>query len=252
MYASCGERRPPRARAAAAALREVDFPALKLRCAVDPRDDLAVVRAVREALAPPASWWTPTRAGECPGTPRRPGISRRRCGWPTRWPSWASTGSRSRCTADYRGLANLRRRARLRIAGGEGNREYSELREYLRHGSLDVCGPTWCGAPACCARPPAGRRGPGRRGDLLAAHLGHDGLVLLANLHICAAVSTAPFVERYDPPGWTPRAPRLHPAPRPILPDATATIELADAPGLGVAIGWDALEPLRVHVGTME
>jgi L-alanine-DL-glutamate epimerase-like enolase superfamily enzyme len=39
--------------------------------------------------------------------------------------------------------------------------------------------------------------------------------------------------------------------PSPAVPDAEGYLTLSDAPGLGVAIDWEALEPLRIDVGTM-
>lgn len=255
MYASCGERRPADARAASArALRDAGFPALKVRFhAADPRDDIAVVRAVREAVGPDMHILVDANQG-----------------WQMPWdaaPSWDFKTALWVADAlaelgvywleeplqrhDYRGLADLRRRARLRIAGGEGNREYSELREYLRHGSFDVyqADVVWS-TGVLRARQLAGE--VQAAGAIYSPHTWGDGLVLLANLHVCAALSTAPFVEYpIDPPGWTPER-RDFILPRPILPDASATIALPDAPGLGVAIDWGALEPLRIHTGTME
>jgi len=151
---------------------------------------------------------------------------------------------------DYRGLAQLRRRAKVRIAGGEANREVAELREYLRHGSLDVYQPdvVWSTGLLRARQVAAEVQAAGA---IYSPHTWGDGLVLLANLHVSAAVSTAPFVEfPYDPPAWTPER-RDFVLPAPILPDATATVTLPDAPGLGVKIDWEALEPLRIDTGTM-
>jgi len=68
---------------------------------------------------------------------------------------------------------------------------------------------------------------------------------------VSAAVSTAPFVEfPYDPPGWSLER-RDYMLPAPIAPDGPGTLTLPDAPGLGVSIDWAALEPLRIHSGTM-
>jgi L-alanine-DL-glutamate epimerase-like enolase superfamily enzyme len=88
-------------------------------------------------------------------------------------------------------------------------------------------------------------------GGIYSPHTWGDGLVLLANLHVSAALSTAPFVEYgFDPPGWTPER-RDYILPAPLLPSAPATITLTDVPGLGVEIDWQALEPLRIDQGTM-
>jgi L-alanine-DL-glutamate epimerase-like enolase superfamily enzyme len=152
---------------------------------------------------------------------------------------------------DYRGLARLRQRARLRIAGGEGNREYNELREYLRHGSLDVYQPdvVWSTGILRARQLAAEVQAAGA---IYSPHTWGDGLVLLANLHVAAAVSTAPFIEfPYDPPRWTP-ARRDFILPAPIEPKTPGIIMLPDAPGLGVEIDWEALEPLRIDRGTMQ
>jgi D-galactarolactone cycloisomerase len=255
MYASCGERRPAEERAESARrLRDQGFPALKLRFhAADPRDDLKVVRAVRAAIGPDMhilvdanqGWQMPWDAG---------------APWDFKTALWMADAladldvywlEEPLHRHDYRGLADLRRRARVRIAGGEGNREVAELREYLRHGSLDVYQPDVVWSTGLLrARQIASE--VQASGAIYSPHTWGDGLVLLANLHVCAAVSTAPFVEYpYDPPGWTPER-RDFILPTPILPDNSATICLPDAPGLGVTIDWDALEPLQIHSGTME
>lgn len=254
LYASCGERRPPAERAESArALQAQGFPALKLRFhAADPRDDLAVVRAVREAVGSEMQILVDANQG-----------------WQMPWdaaPTWdfktalwvadalAEVGvfwlEEPLHRHDYRGLAELRRRARLRIAGGEGCREYAELREYLRHGSLDVYQPDVVWSTGMLrARQLAGE--VQAAGCLYTPHTWGDGLVLLANLHVCAAVATAPFVEfPYDPPGWTLER-RDYLLPASITPDGPGTLTLSDAPGLGVTIDWEALEPLRIHTGTM-
>ncbi len=255
LYASCGERRPPAARAESArALRELGFPALKVRFhAADPRDDIDVVRAVREAVGPAMHILVDANQGwQMPWDASAP--------WDFKTALWVADAlaelevywlEEPLHRHDYRGLADLRRRARVRIAGGEGNREFAELRECLRHGSFDVYQPDVVWSTGIWrARQLAGE--VQAASAIYSPHTWGDGLVLLANLHVCAAVSTAPFVELpYDPPGWTPER-RDFILPSQTMPDGDATITLSEAPGLGVAIDWDALEPLRVHTGTME
>ncbi len=134
--------------------------------------------------------------------------------------------------------------------GGEGNREVAELREYLKHGSLDVYQPDVVWSTGLLR----GRQIAGEvqaAGAIYSPHTWGDGLVVLANLHVSAAISTAPFIEfPYDPPGWTLER-RDYILPTPTRPDAAGTVTLPDAPGLGVTIDWDALEPLRIRTGTM-
>jgi L-alanine-DL-glutamate epimerase-like enolase superfamily enzyme len=51
-----------------------------------------------------------------------------------------------------------------------------------------------------------------------------DGLVLLASLHVRAAVSTAPWIQYpYDPPAWT-RERRNFGLPAPLWSDAMVTL----------------------------
>lgn len=255
VYASTGERLTAAARAESARrLREQGFPALKLRFhAANPREDIAIARTVREAVGPDVAILVDANQG-----------------WQMPWdasPSWDFktalwvAGALAELDVywleeplprhDYRGLAGLRRRTRVRIAGGEGNREFAELREYLRHGSLDVYQPdvVWSTGILRAHQIAAEVQAAGA---VYSPHTWGDGLVLLANLHLAAAVSQAPFVEfPYDPPHWTPER-RDFILPTPIQAGADGHVTLPDAPGLGVAIDWEALEPLRVHRGTME
>lgn len=254
-YASTGERLPASERAASVRrLREQGFPALKLRFhAADPRQDLAIVRAVREAVGPEMAILVDANQGwQMPWDASAP--------WDFKTALWMA-GALAELDVfwleeplprhDYRGLAELRRRARVRIAGGEGNREFSELREYLRHGSLDVYQPDVVWSTGILrARQVAGE--VQAAGAIYSPHTWGDGLVLLANLHVSAAVSQAPFVEfPFDPPTWTPER-RDFILPSLTLPDAEGYVTLPDGPGLGVKLDWQMVEPLRISTGTME
>jgi L-alanine-DL-glutamate epimerase-like enolase superfamily enzyme len=254
LYASTGARLPAAERAdSARQLAEQGFAALKLRFhAADPREDMATVQAVRAAVGPTVALLVDANQG-----------------WQMPWDSSAAWDFKTALWVghaldeldvywleeplprhDYRGLAQLRQRLRARIAGGEGNREWAELREYLRHSSLDVYQPdvVWS-TGVWRARQLA--QEVQAAGAIYSPHTWGDGLVLLANLHVAAAVSTAPFVEfPYDPPTWTP-ARRDFMLPEPILADENGYFTLTDAPGLGVKIDWPALEPFRIKTGVM-
>lgn len=255
LYASTGQRLPAEARAESARrLKAQGFPALKLRFhADDPRDDLAVVRAVRDVVGPEMALLVDANQGwQMPWDASSP--------WDFKTAGWVAEAlaelgvywlEEPLHRHDYRGLAELRRRARVRIAGGEGNREFAELREYLKHGALDVIQPdvVWSTGVLRARQIAAEAQAAG---VIYSPHTWGDGLVLLANLHVAAAVSTAPFIEfPYDPPAWTPER-RDFILPAPLLPEADGWLTLPDAPGLGVTINWEALEPLRTHTGTME
>jgi L-alanine-DL-glutamate epimerase-like enolase superfamily enzyme len=253
-YASTGERLPAAARAESARhLRNRGFPALKLRFhATEPREDLAVVRAVRGAVGPDMAILVDANQGwQMPWDSTAP--------WDFKTAVWMADAlaeldvywlEEPLPRHNYRGLADLRRRSRVRIAGGEGNRELAELREYLRHGSLDVYQPdvVWSTGILQARQLAAEVQAASA---IYSPHTWGDGLVLLANLQVVAAVSQAPFVEfPYDPPGWTPER-RDFILPEPILPDEAGFITLPERPGLGVAIDWEALEPFRIETGTM-
>ena len=136
------------------------------------------------------------------------------------------------------------RGVRLRIAGGEGNREITELRQYLRHGSLDIYQPDVVWSTGILrARQLASE--VQASGAVYSPHTWGDGLVLLANLHVAAAVSQAPFIEYpFDPPGWTPeRRDFILPAP---IQARNGYVTLPDSPGLGLKIDWKELEKLEI------
>ncbi|MFZ0545899.1 MAG: mandelate racemase/muconate lactonizing enzyme family protein, partial [Candidatus Promineifilaceae bacterium] len=255
LYASTGERLGAAERAESAVrLRDQGFPALKIRFhAANPRDDLAVVQAVRQAVGAEMAILVDANQG-----------------WQMPWDSSAVWDFKTAVWMadalaeldvywleeplhrhDYRGLAELRKRSKNRIAGGEGNREFAELREYLRYGSLDVyqADVVWSTGILRGRQLAAEVQAAGA---IYSPHTWGDGLVLLANLQLCAAVSQAPFIEfPFDPPAWTPER-RDFILPSPLIPDGPGIITLPDKPGLGVTIDWPALEPLRIQVGTME
>jgi len=254
LYASCGERQPAEQRAESARqLRDMGFPALKVRFhAADPNEDIAGVRAVREAVGDGMEILVDANQGwQMPWDAAPP--------WDFKTALWVADAlaelnvfwlEEPLHRHDYRGLAQLRRRANARIAGGEGNREFAELREYLRHGSLDVYQPdvVWSTGLLRARQIAAEVQAAGA---LYSPHTWGDGLVVLANMHVAAAVSTAPFVEfPYDPPGWSLER-RDYVLPAPLAPEPGGWLTLPDGPGLGVRVDWQRLEPLRIEAGTM-
>jgi D-galactarolactone cycloisomerase len=254
LYASCGERKPPAERAASAvALRDAGFPALKIRFhAPNPKDDLAVVRAAREAIGPDMHILVDANQGwQMPWDASAP--------WDFKTALWMADALHELGVYwleeplhrhDYRGLAGLRKRAKLRIAGGEGNRDYAEQREYLKHGSFDVYQADVVWATGILRATQLAREVQAD-GCIFTPHTWGDGLVVLANLQVFAAVSTAPFVEwPYDPPGWTYDR-RDFVLPAPLTPSGPGQFTLSDAPGLGVSIDWVQIEPFRFDKGTM-
>jgi L-alanine-DL-glutamate epimerase-like enolase superfamily enzyme len=249
VYASTGARVSEEERVASAVrLRDEGFAAIKLRFFFedDPAEAIGLVRSVRDAVGSNVELLVDANQGW-----RMPhDVS----------PSWTFETALGVAKAlaelgvywleeplhrhDVEGLAALRRQGGLRIAGGEGARDLGELRQYLRHQSLDVYQPdvAWStgvtGARAIAAEAASA-------GAIYTPHTWGDGLVLRANLHVAAACSNAPFVEyAYDPPWWTP-AQRDFILPSPVVV-RDGWVDLGDAPGLGIALDWDALDRWRV------
>jgi L-alanine-DL-glutamate epimerase-like enolase superfamily enzyme len=229
-------------------MKSLGFPGIKLRFyAADVREDMATVRAVREAVGTGMKIMVDAHQGW-----RVPGDTA---------PAWDGRMARRMADElaeldvhwlenplpqhDVRGLAALRRVSKVPIAGGAGNREMSELREYLRHGALDVyqSDASWSigllRARQLAAEVQAA-------GAVYTPHTWGNGLGLLANLHLFAAVSGTPFIEYpFDPPTWTIER-RDFMLPAPIYVN-NGTITLPNKPGLGVESDWEALEPYRLE-----
>lgn len=249
VYASTGERQRSEERAAAAErIVQEGFRAIKLRIGADGvADGLATVRAVREAAGPDVSLLVDANQGwRSPADTRAPWTYETALRLARELKEldvfWLEEPLHRH---DYEGLARLRRESGVRIAGGEGAREPAELRECLRHGSLDVYQPdvTWSTGVLQATRI---AREVQAAGALYTPHTWGDGLVLLANLHVAAAMGAAPFVEfPYDPPAWTPER-RDFTLPAPIAAK-DGCVTLSERPGLGVEIDWDAIERYRVE-----
>jgi L-alanine-DL-glutamate epimerase-like enolase superfamily enzyme len=71
------------------------------------------------------------------------------------------------------------------------------------------------------------------RGRWFTPHTWTNGIGLLANLHLTAAVGGGPYIEfPYDPPGWTPER-RDFMLAEPVRVDADGCLALPRRPGLG-------------------
>jgi L-alanine-DL-glutamate epimerase-like enolase superfamily enzyme len=238
-YASTGELRPAEQRVDdVLAMREAGFNAVKLRFhSPDPMDDIPTLEAVRQAVGGSMKIMVDANQGwRYPAdlTPRwdlRTAITMARVmeAFDVYWleePLW---------NYDYDGLAELRRQANVRIAGGELNMGVHEFREYIRHGCLDVYQPdaTFAGG-ITGAKKVAGMAQAA--GLMFAPHTWSNGIGLMANLHLAAAVPNAPFIEfPYDPPNWTPEI-RDYVLTEPIRIDANGDVMLPDKPGLGIEL----------------
>jgi L-alanine-DL-glutamate epimerase-like enolase superfamily enzyme len=243
-YASSGVRRAAAEMVAVARrARERGFPALKLRL---DGDDAAVtldaVRAIRDALGDALELMVDCNQGW-------------RMAWDTR-PPWDLEQATTVAAAlaaervywieepldrgDYDGLAELRRRVDVRVAGGELTREPYEFAELLRHDCLDVFQPD-----CCCTQGITGLRQLAAdvvaAGKVFTPHTWGNGIGLLANAHLTAGSVGAPFLEfPFDPPEWT-TARRDFLLTETVEVDEDGWITLSDRPGLGCTLDEDAL-----------
>jgi L-alanine-DL-glutamate epimerase-like enolase superfamily enzyme len=243
-YASSGVRRAPEEMVEVARrAKERGFGALKVRFGRDDvAEDVAVVRAIRDAVGDDIEVMADCNQGW-------------RMPWDIR-PPWDLDRATSVAVAlaaehvywieeplhrgDYDGLAALRRRVDVRIAGGELTRERYEFAELLRHDCLDVFQPD-----CCCTLGITGLRG--LAADIVAAgkvftpHTWGNGIGLLANAHLTAGTVGAPFLEfPFDPPEWT-TARRDFLLTETVEVDEAGWITLSDRPGLGVTLDEDVL-----------
>ena len=249
LYASTGALRTA-AEAAETAVRivEAGFKAMKLRFhRSDWRDDIAIVAAVRERIGDRLELMVDCNQGwRMPWDPE------------DAW-SYDSALQVARALAElgvywmeeplhrgnYEGMARLREEGGIRIAGGEMTREWHEFLTLRRQGCLDVYQPD--------AVLTLGIGGLLRLGRLLASdglaltpHTWGNGLGLLANAHVAAAVGLSPYLEfPYDPPEWTPDR-RDFMLQSPVRADADGMLTLPEASGLGIALDEDRLAATRV------
>ncbi len=248
-YASWGESKRPDERAEdALRLREEGFRALKVR--LDPgRADagLAVVTAVREAVGDTMEiavdlnqgWRMP---GDVSPPPSGEAVRRLASGLRELEILWLEEPLPA---SDVRGLAELRAACALRIAGGEMARTPAELLGYFEAGALDVYQPDAVLAVGLKRATEVAARVQGD-GLWFTPHTWTNGIGLLANLHLAAAVGAEPFVEfPYDPPGWTPER-RDAMLAEPIHVDTDGCLAVPEEPGLGIALDEAALAAHRV------
>jgi L-alanine-DL-glutamate epimerase-like enolase superfamily enzyme len=136
---------------------------------------------------------------------------------------------------DYEGMRKLRGATKVLIAGGELTRELYEFHTLLEQECLDVYQPD----AVCTCGIEALSRLAFEIADcnkVFTPHTWGNGIGLLANLHLTAGTTGAPFLEfPFDPPEWTP-ARRDFMLMTPLEPDPEGWLKLSDEPGLGIRL----------------
>jgi len=253
-YASFGVHRSP-AETAEMALRAVaqGFKAIKLRFGrARIEDDFAVLAAVRRAIGDEIAVLIDCNQGwRMPWDTRKPWayaqaleVAQELARWGVFWMEEPLH------RGDYAGMARLRSAARVRLAGGEGTREMHEFYTLLERECLDVYQPdvVWTGGLMQLSRLGAAVKAAGL---LFTPHTWGNGIGLMANLHLAAAVGAAPFLEfPWDPPFWTTER-RDFPLKQSIEVDAEGRLTCPDAPGLGITLDEERLAATLVSTMTL-
>jgi D-galactarolactone cycloisomerase len=246
-YASLGARRDAEQLAQVAReLREAGFRACKLRVdAHRPDPAIAQVQAARDAVGPDMALMVDLNQAWRMGGDTGASIDLHTA------LRFADAFGELRVTwleeplaaADHAGLAALRARSRVRIAGGEFTRTFDQLLtdvaadRYDVHQADVVLSGLWRGRTVAELAL--------RRGRWYTPHTWNDGIGLLANLHVCAGVGGGPFLEfPCDPAGWTPDR-RDFMLAAPTMP-VDGVLVAPDIPGLGVVLDEDAVARRRV------
>lgn len=141
---------------------------------------------------------------------------------------------------DHGGMAELRKRTDVRIAGGEMTRELHEFDLMLDAGCLDVFQPDVVTTGGIGALSELAMRVDGA-GLVFSPHTWGSGIALVANAHLTAGTVGTPFLEfPFDPPEWDVHH-RDFLLSEPVTLDADGMIHLGDGAGLGVDLDEAAL-----------
>jgi len=147
--------------------------------------------------------------------------------------------------ADRQGMRKLRDALGIRIAGGELNREMSELRDVVQEGCLDVLQPdvVSIGGITGLAKVAAMAKA---NGITFTPHTWGNGIGLLANAHLVAGTTDPSYLEfPWDPPEWTIER-RDFMLTQPADVDRDGNLVLSEAPGLGFTLDEEALKRTQV------
>lgn len=147
--------------------------------------------------------------------------------------------------ADREGMKRLRGMVDIRIAGGEMTRELYEFRDLIRDGCLDVIQPD-----AALVGGITGLRRVAvmamEENLVFTPHTWTNGLGVVANAHLSAGLTEAPFLEfPFDAPEWSLDR-RDFPMQSPLAVGSDGFITLSGQPGMGIALDEDRLSATRI------
>ncbi|MDE0308426.1 MAG: mandelate racemase/muconate lactonizing enzyme family protein [Acidiferrobacterales bacterium] len=251
LYASTGTVRPPNELAEQACrIRDMGFKAIKFRVgrrALD--EDVEALRAVRKALGDgieimidanqawrmpwdTSDWWTYDDARLMIDKTRELNLY------------WLEEPLHR---GDFEGLRKLRSISDgPRIASGEMNTEYYELRYLMSSGCLDVL-QTDCVYFGGITGLAAVAKQSKALGVTFSPHTWGNGIGLLANAHLAAGTGAPPYLEyAIDPPEWTLEE-RDFMLTGPVMHDGNGSLDLGTRPGLGIELDEDILNSTRIR-----
>ncbi len=138
---------------------------------------------------------------------------------------------------DYDGQAELRRRVKTSIAGGELNAGWHEFKVMLEKGSYDIYQPDVTLAGGITQAMQLMRACMADEELAFSPHTWTNGVGLLVNLHVKAAWagSHLPLEYPYQPPGWVP-AQRDGILAEPLALTSQGTLPVPQEPGLGLRV----------------
>lgn len=240
-YASTGQLLPADERIAYIEDRIAEgFEAVKLR--ISERDDLEVVRAVREAfpdltlMVDANKGWSISITGETPAWTVSDAIDVARELEDIGGIAWLEEPLQRH---NYEGYARLRDATDVPIAGGEFNRGATELYQFLDHDALDIVQPDAALATGI-RRATEVAAAARNQGVSFVPHTWTNAVGFAANLHVLAAVEGDYCEFPHDPP-WTPAAWSSLITEEFAVEDGQ--VEPPAGPGLGIELDRTVLEP---------
>lgn len=147
---------------------------------------------------------------------------------------------------DFDGLRKLRAvEGGPRVASGEMNAEYHELRHLMQTGCVDVLQTDCVYFGGITGLAKIAREAP-TAGITFSPHTWGNGIGMLANAHLSAGTGAPPYLEyAIDPPEWKLEV-RDHMLQEVVMHDGNGYLNLSRKPGLGFDLDEEILEKTKI------
>ena len=230
------------------------FTAIKLRAhRADYREDVEAMEAAREAVGPDVALMVDANQSNMPAYGLVPGSKAT--------PSWDYQTALAFGRAiepldfvwyedplpgmDMEGLAALRRKLDIPIAGAETEVGVKRFRELLQRGCFDIVQPDAAFSGGILEVFKIGAIAQAFGAQCI-PHIWGTPHSVAANLHLAAALPNCAWMEcPHDPPGFTLEVRDLL-LTKPLGPDLDGYVTVPQKPGLGIEVNWDVVEKYRV------